>query len=130
LVKGLINGILDKEDAASRAMMRLVRKMIEAAEEAAGVTSPSTVFMGIGRDVMAGFIQGIQSMQPALDAQMHMALTPAIQVAAPAAAASPVMVQGGHTFNYNLSANYSQVQSPASIMDDLQALEMLVGARG
>jgi len=130
MIQGLIEGVESKREAAEQAMRRLVKAMIKAAQEAAGVESPSRIFRGMGRDVMAGFIQGIESMQPALDAQMHVALSPAIQVAAPQAAASPVLMQGGHTYQFNLSAHYAQVQSPASIMDDLQAMEMLAGARG
>lgn len=130
MIQGLINGILDKQDEAEQAMARLVRAMIRAAEEAAGLGSPSRLFMGMGQDVMGGFIKGIESMRPALETQMEMTLAPVMQVAAPAATASPVLVQGGHTYNFNLSAQYAQTQSPASILDDLAAMQMLAQARG
>jgi len=130
MIQALIDGILDKQGAAERAMIQLVRAMIKAAKEAAGMDSPSRLFKGMGQDVVAGFIHGLHSMRPALQAEMEMTLAPAIQVAAPSPTASPVFVQGGHTYNFSLSAQYAQLQSPASILDDLAAMQMLAQARG
>lgn len=131
LVDGLIAGIEDREDEACDAMAALVRAMIRAAEEAAGSGSPSRVFMRIGQDVVAGFALGIESMKPALEAEMRTILAPSVQVMAPAMVApSPVVIRQGSAVNYNLAANYAQVESPAGILDDLRALQMLSRARG
>ena len=110
--------------------MGLISGIVGRLKDFFGMDSPSRLMEGYGREVMEGFLRGMEGMRPALESQLQMTLAPVMQVAAPRSAASPVMVQGGHTFNYNLSASYAQVQSPASIMDDLEAMEMLAGARG
>lgn len=130
LMRGFLRGMKRMKKAIVDWIMGLLRSIVGRIKDFFGFDSPSRLMAGYGRDVMAGFIKGMEGMRPALESQLRMTLAPVMQVAAPQSATSPVMVQGGSTFNYNLSANYSQMQSPASIMDDLQALEMLVGARG
>lgn len=125
LMQGLLDGLKEKKDAILRWIGTLLSSIVSRIKDFFGFDSPSRLMAGFGRDIMAGFIQGLEQMRPALESQLQMTLAPMMQVAAPAAAASPVLVQGGHTYNFSLSASYAEVQSPASILDDLTALHML-----
>jgi len=130
LMKGLLEGMEKMKDKIVEWIMGLVRGIVDRIKDFFKMGSPSRLMAGYGREIMGGFIRGLEEMRPAFESQLAMTLAPVMQVAAPQAAASPVLVQGGHTYQFNLSAHYAQVQSPASIMDDLQAMEMLAGARG
>lgn len=132
LMMGLLEGMKEKADAIIAWILELLRSMKQAIKDFFGFKcpEPSRLMMQFGRQVIEGFIEGLEQMRPALEAQMRMTLAPAIQMASPAAIPSPVLVQAGHTYNFNLSANYAQVQSPASILDDLTAMQMLAAARG
>lgn len=133
LMRGVLDGMKEMKDRIIDWIEGLCRKIWQSIVDffkSGG--SPSELMAGVGRDVMGGFLKGLEQMRPALDAQMRMILAPTMQVAAPAMAGG-----GGGTTIYNyqyqvgpLTANYAQVQSPASILDDLTALQMLAGARG
>lgn len=132
LMRGVLEGMKEMKDRIIDWIEKLCRGIWKAIKDFFTIGSPSRLMAGLGRDVMGGFLKGLEDMRPALDAQMRMILAPTMQVAAPAMAGG-----GGGTTIYNyqyqvgpLTANYAQVQSPASILDDLTALQMLAGARG
>ena len=61
LVKGLAQGITDNEWRAINAAIDLARDAIDAAEEEAGVESPSKVFKQIGAYCVDGFVIGLEN---------------------------------------------------------------------
>ncbi|WP_203903481.1 phage tail protein [Virgisporangium aliadipatigenens] len=65
LVDGLLNGIRQMAARAIQAARDVATSMVNAAKSALGIRSPSTVFAGIGENVVAGFVAGIDSARPA-----------------------------------------------------------------
>jgi hypothetical protein len=61
IVQGLIDGIAGKNTEAASAGRNAMRRVREAAEDEAGIQSPSRVFMGIGSYLMQGLGLGIQN---------------------------------------------------------------------
>jgi hypothetical protein len=59
IVTGLINGILHMGEAARKAVTDLAGNMVKGALGIFGIHSPSSVFAGMGRNMMAGLGQGI-----------------------------------------------------------------------
>ena len=59
IVRGLINGMESQFDTAAGVGGELADKVAQAARFRAGATSPSKVFMGIGRDLVSGLKMGI-----------------------------------------------------------------------
>lgn len=59
LVRGLINGITDMAGNVARAAADVVGNAINAAKSELGISSPSRVFLEIGRQTGAGFVGGL-----------------------------------------------------------------------
>lgn len=60
LIAGMINGITDKFKELAGAVKNAVGNAVSSVKRFLGIHSPSTVFAEIGRNVTAGFVQGIE----------------------------------------------------------------------
>lgn len=68
IIKGLINGIKSMASAAVNAAKGVVQDALSAAKNLLGISSPSKVFMQIGRDTVAGLAKGLMQSGPVDDA--------------------------------------------------------------
>lgn len=59
LIRGMVNGIRDAAGSVVDAARGVARSAVDAAENLLGISSPSKVFAGIGRETGRGFIQGL-----------------------------------------------------------------------
>jgi tape measure domain-containing protein len=64
VVQGFVNGIESMAGAVASKVQSIVTGPIDAARNALGIHSPSTVFEGIGRNVVEGFARGLDSPMP------------------------------------------------------------------
>lgn len=64
LIEGLKQGILSAAADVANAAKGVVQAAIDTAKSALGIHSPSAVFAEIGRQSVAGFVQGLQLNQP------------------------------------------------------------------
>jgi hypothetical protein len=89
LIRGLIAGAKSMVQAAIDAIKSALGSIVAGAKAALGIHSPSTVFAELGRQSMAGYLQGLNLGIPRVGAPAWSldALTPLL--VAPAAAASP-----------------------------------------
>jgi len=61
IVKGVVKGIADNPELVKQAARDLGQAMIDAFKNLLGISSPSTVFIGLGEDVMNGLRDGVQA---------------------------------------------------------------------
>lgn len=71
LVGGLISGILSKVGDLISTVTNMVKRAVRSAREGLEESSPSRVFMDIGRNVVLGFIMGIDQMEGELEDRME-----------------------------------------------------------
>jgi len=88
------------------------KESVQAIKDLLGIASPSTVFAGIGDNLMQGLTIGINR-----SAQMPVMAT--TQVAG-------ALSQSSVTNNYNLAANY-KYQSESTLIDQVKMLQLLGG---
>lgn len=65
-VDGLSAGVADTDGAVTAAMSSTIAGMVDQAGADLGISSPSTVFAGFGRDTVAGLAQGLTAGVPML----------------------------------------------------------------
>lgn len=70
IVQGVIDGIQGMLNRAIETARNMGRALANAAKNALGISSPSTLFATIGRDTVAGFVLGIERAQPAATSAM------------------------------------------------------------
>lgn len=67
IVQGLINGVKSMGRTLINAILRLIPGPIRGVVSSAlGISSPSTVFAGFGKNIVQGMIEGVAQQQPAL----------------------------------------------------------------
>jgi len=118
MMTGLYKGIREKVKDIIRDVGKWIQDIIDEAKKKAGIMSPSTVFEGIGKDMMAGLVKGLAEVAPAVQAQIN-------------AAVSPVMggggsSRGGDTYNntYNYSLSTTSVTRPGGLAMEFSSMEM------
>ncbi|MBW8077800.1 MAG: hypothetical protein GJU76_06955, partial [Gallionella sp.] len=72
IMAGLAGGITSGTPLVTTAVAQAATLAIKTANKTVGVKSPSTVFAGIGKNIVAGFAQGISKSQPATAAVQKM----------------------------------------------------------
>lgn len=71
LVQGLIDGVKSMAGTLGRAILNLIPGPVRSiVANALGISSPSTVFLGFGRNIMEGLILGLRDKQAAVAAEM------------------------------------------------------------
>lgn len=113
ILKGVAAGITAGLQIIKDAAVAAAKAAFEAAKGFLGIKSPSTVFMGVGQNMMAGMALGISN-----NAGM-----PALATAR-AAAGSVSSINN----NFYLNANYSNYQSPTSLAADARMLQQMYGS--
>jgi hypothetical protein len=103
ILGGLTLGLDASIDDLLDAMLRAIDEIVRKANEKLGVSSPSKVFKKIGQNTMAGFMAGIESMEPMVSQALANGLIPAQAVAAPAVAS------GARAVNNSTSVNFGNV---------------------
>jgi len=113
IIDGLIQGIQSKVSAAIAAIKNAVSSIVRGAEDALLSKSPSLVFAELGANAMLGMAQGINQTSgvPALAAGM---------------AAQQMVNTTTHTINHtwNLQNSFVTPETPTSLADQIQALQM------
>jgi hypothetical protein len=116
-------------DSVINALLAAYGRGLYGAAEGAVVTRPTVLMAGEGSEPEA--ILPLSSLRGLVDSVLSRVLGGRVGMPMPGAM---LRAGGGSTFTqqrtYQLSASYAQVQSESSIMLDLQAMEMLAGARG
>jgi TP901 family phage tail tape measure protein len=69
-VQGFINGITNKFQEVKNIVQNLGGSTVSWFKSVLGIASPSKVFMKIGKQSMEGYIMGMRSMSPAINAQV------------------------------------------------------------
>jgi hypothetical protein len=59
MAQGLIDGLSDSQNSINQTMDNIGQSLVNTAKSATGSHSPSTIFAGIGNDVMTGLQQGL-----------------------------------------------------------------------
>jgi len=81
IMDGLKDGIVRSATGFVTAIRDAVKGGVDAVKKLLKIQSPSRVFMGIGKDVVTGYINGVKGMNNALDKTMSdMAMPPAIEL--------------------------------------------------
>lgn len=127
IMDGLLRGLKENTGKILLFITKLAKKVLDAIMKALGVASPSTEFAKIGKFMMEGLAMGIQKSvnlpQIALDAAATRMISAENGIAR--------NVAGGNidkSFNPTINANYSQIQSPNSIVTDIALMAMLEAA--
>jgi tape measure domain-containing protein len=128
IIRGMINGILINASSLISTLVNLASNAIAAAKATLGIQSPSTVFFGIGEQLMAGFARGItESASMAVKAMQGASaavVVPAMQQAQIAMSAMPSNSVTHNTSNsYNLSIHSSAPTE--NVIQDFNMLESL-----
>lgn len=113
ILDGISNGIRNGIDAIKNAARDAAQAALDAAKGFLGINSPSTVFAGIGENMMQGMALGIQG-----------------NAGLPAMASQQAAARAAHVTNnytYNVSGNYAY-QSQRTITDEVRMLSMLARA--
>ena len=143
IVHGFGEGINKATQWLKDKIQELFNSIATWAKEKLGIKSPSTVFESIGANIVLGLASGIASSMPALMAQMariqevttgqmNLSMTgSSVPTSARHAEITryPSSVTNRNT-TYQVNANYSQLQSAASIVQDMRALVELSSGRG
>lgn len=134
IVQGLIDGVRYLQGTLFGAVEVMVENAFGAAKRVLGIHSPSTLFMELGENTIAGFVKGIEKSAGIAAGAMAGAMS---QVAAPAMmmpALASSMVGGGRSVtnnseqnnNYNLTVHSGG--SNEQIIQDFNMLRSLQGA--
>ncbi len=128
MMKGLLKGLKDNVGKILTFIRNLANQILDEILAAFGISSPSMAFQSIGKNLMDGLARGIQKNadlpQIALDAAATRMMSAENGIASTSTA-------GGNTdrsFNPTINANYSQIQSPNSIVTDMSLVAMLEAA--
>lgn len=118
IIQGIADGISNGASNVVAAIVAVAQEAIAEAKAFLGIESPSTVFAGIGKNVMAGFSEGIEDESGApINAVTN--ATRGIVGAVPQTA-SGASVAGGSAMNIVIN-----ISSPITIMDEANAVENL-----
>ena len=127
-MSGLLQGMKDNVGKILTFITGLAKEVLKTIMNALGAASPSTKFAEIGKFMMEGLAIGIAKNvdlpQIALDAAATRMMSAESGVARIGASGNQV----DRSFNPTINANYSQMQSPGSIMSDLALVAMVEGA--
>jgi TP901 family phage tail tape measure protein len=93
LIKGLVSGVLSMGRAVADAVAGVATGAVDKAKGLLGIHSPSTVFAGIGKNVMEGFIGGILSNRDRVNAGLTKALVFPLDAAIAALNAKKAAIQ-------------------------------------
>lgn len=110
IIDGIKNGIQNAASGLAQAAANAAAAALDAAKAFLGIDSPSKIFEKVGMNVVQGMIEGIQSLQPKLAAQMQF---PGGLIAPLAPALAYAGGVGGSTTTNNNTFNTS-VYSPMS----------------
>lgn len=133
IIQGIIDGVQYMQSFLIGAVTLAAENAFGAAKRVLGINSPSTLFMEIGEDTMAGFAKGIEKYAQLASGSMAAAMS---QVAAPAMmmpALASAVVGGGRSVthhseqenNYNLTVHSGG--SNEQIIQDFNMLQSLQG---
>lgn len=128
IIQGMYRGIIINAHLIINTLVQLAKNAIAAAKATLGIRSPSTVFFGIGEQLMSGFAEGITAsaklaVQAMRGASGAIAI-PAMQTAQMAMRNMPTSsVTNQNTNNYNLSIHSNAPVEP--ILQDFNLLESL-----
>ncbi len=81
IIDGMYNGIIINMHLVINALYQLVQNAIDAVKTALGISSPSTVFIGIGIDLVTGFAEGVTNAADVLIEALRTVLTTLIEAA-------------------------------------------------
>ncbi len=128
MMDGILQGLQDNVKSVINFITDLAEGIIDAILSVFNMSSPSKVFADIGANLMLGLAEGIAQdadlPQIALDAAAAQIMNAGDGIANPNGA-------GGNTDNSHtttVNANYSDLQTPNSIVSDLALIAMLEGA--
>lgn len=130
IIHGLINGITANGAYLINILVQLAKNAIAAAKATLGIRSPSTVFFGIGEQLMLGFAEGITEASrmavKAMQGASAAVTIPALQSAQIAMSAMPTNSVTNNTSNqYNLNIHTSAPTE--NIIQDFDMLASLSG---
>jgi len=116
IIDGIKEGVKNAARALASAVVDAVKGAIDAAKRAAGISSPSTVFMEIGHNMGRGLALGMAGKSSMIGG--------AAAGMATAAISGSSAITNATTNNYYLTAKYGN-QSPSSLTQDVRLMEML-----
>jgi hypothetical protein len=93
IIQGLINGIRNAGSSLAGALKGIVDAAIRNVKRLLGISSPSKVFEGLGINVGAGFVSGIEGMQGAVGNAMQGMVSPEMSIAAEASNSSTMVIK-------------------------------------
>lgn len=127
LINSIIAGLWSQASALYNTVWAIVQAAIAAAEAAAEMSSPSRRMWRLGEGMLKGLIGGIESQRAALARTLAALADYGGFSLQPALAGMGAGTQGGevvhHHYEYNISPHYEQVQSPADLRRDIEALD-------
>jgi hypothetical protein len=129
IVDGLKQGIMNSWDSFKAWFINLMGSPIQWAKQILRIASPSKVFAGIGENVVAGYIQGIEGMSNALQGTMSgMAMDSTVAftggISGPSSSGS-----SGNVYNINVNAGMGTngAQVGKEIVDAIKRFEKASG---
>lgn len=130
IIRGMVNGIMINASSLINTLVQLAKNAIAAAKATLGIKSPSTVFFGIGEQLMLGFAEGITEASrmavKAMQGASAAVTIPALQSAQIAMSAMPTNSVTNNTSNqYNLNIHTSAPTE--NIIQDFDMLASLSG---
>lgn len=130
IIHGMVNGIMINASSLINILVQLAKNAIAAAKATLGIRSPSTVFFGIGEQLMLGFAEGITEASrmavKAMQGASAAVTIPALQSAQIAMSAMPTNSVTNNTSNqYNLNIHTSAPTE--NIIQDFDMLASLSG---
>jgi hypothetical protein len=130
IMQGILDGIQSMVAQVQQAMRNVVRGLINLAGGVLKTGSPSKIFAKIGREINQGLAAGITKTTRMPQAAIAMTVANTIGMAAAAPAAATVAGAGytdARSYSFEVNPNYSQMQSAASVQDDLLAMIAMIG---
>ncbi len=128
MMNGLLQGLKANVNKILKFIRNLANQILAEILAAFKITSPSAVFQDVGKNLMDGLALGIRKNadlpQIALDAAATRMMSAENGIANTAASGSNI----DRSFNPTINANYSQIQSPNSIVTDMSLIAMLEAA--
>lgn len=121
LVQGIINGINSKVGGMISALETMVGSAIDAAKRLAGIYSPSSVArFEIGQPLGEGMALGIMDTYGIVSKAMRSVVGGAVST--PATGNQYNSSNSTSNYNFQMSANYANTQSPVTVSQDVSAL--------
>jgi len=132
IMDGFRDGIIAAASRALDAIRNTMQAGADIAKKLLRISSPSRVFADIGKNVMQGYVNGIESMSNAVNATMSsmaMDSTIALNGSVETAAAGSNAGSGGNTYNINVNAGMGTngAQVGKEIVDAIKRFEKTSG---